>query len=29
MQVTWLMRDGVPDPNATHRQVRNFDEIRL
>jgi enolase-phosphatase E1 len=29
MQVTWLVRDGTPDPNATHRQVRNFDEIRL
>jgi enolase-phosphatase E1 len=29
MQVTWLVRDGVPDPGATHRQVRNFDEIRL
>jgi len=29
MQVTWLVRDGVADPNATHRQVRNFDEIRL
>jgi enolase-phosphatase E1 len=29
MQVTWLVRDGVPDPNATHRQVRNFGEITL
>jgi enolase-phosphatase E1 len=29
MQVTWLVRDGVPDPNATHRQVRNFEEITL
>jgi enolase-phosphatase E1 len=29
MQVTWLVRDGVTDPRATHRQVRNFDEIRL
>jgi enolase-phosphatase E1 len=29
MQVTWLVRDGVPDPGATHRQVRSFDEIRL
>ena len=29
MQVTWLVRDGVTDPGATHRQVRNFDEIRL
>lgn len=29
MQVAWLMRDGVTDPNAAHRQVRNFDEIRL
>jgi enolase-phosphatase E1 len=29
MQVTWLVRGGVPDPNATHRQVRNFEEITL
>ena len=29
MQVTWLVRDGATDPAATHRQVRNFDEIRL
>jgi enolase-phosphatase E1 len=29
MHVTWLVRDGVTDPGATHRQVRNFDEIRL
>ena len=29
MQVTWLVRDGVPDPNATHHQVRNFEEITL
>jgi enolase-phosphatase E1 len=29
MQVTWLVRDGTPDPNAPHRQVRNFDEIGL
>lgn len=29
MQVTWLVRDGVPDPNATHRQFRNFEEITL
>ncbi|GAB4509401.1 MAG: acireductone synthase [Sulfuricaulis sp.] len=29
MQVAWLVRDGVPDPNATHRQVRNFEEITL
>ena len=29
MQVTWLVRDGATDPGATHRQVRNFDEIRL
>jgi enolase-phosphatase E1 len=29
MQVTWLVRDGIPDPNATHRQARNFDEITL
>jgi enolase-phosphatase E1 len=27
MQVTWLVRDGVPDPNATHRQAANFDRI--
>lgn len=29
MQVMWLVRDGVTDPHATHRQVRNFDEITL
>ncbi|BAV32492.1 haloacid dehalogenase [Sulfuricaulis limicola] len=29
MQVTWLVRDGATDPGATHRQARNFDEIRL
>ena len=29
MQVTWLVRDGVLNPDATHRQVRNFDEITL
>lgn len=29
MQALWLVRDGVPDPNAAHRQVRNFDEIGL
>lgn len=29
MQVSWLVRDGVPDPNAAHRQARNFDEIGL
>lgn len=29
MQVAWLVRDGATDPGATHRQVRNFDEIRL
>lgn len=29
MQVTWLVRDGVLDSKATHRQVRSFDEIRL
>jgi enolase-phosphatase E1 len=29
MQVAWLVRDGAPDPNATHRQVRNFDEITV
>lgn len=27
MQVLWLVRDGVPDPNAAHRQVKNFDEV--
>lgn len=29
MQVMWLVRDGATDPHATHRQVRNFDEITL
>jgi len=29
MQTVWLVRDGVPDPNAAHAQVRNFDEITL
>jgi enolase-phosphatase E1 len=29
MQVAWLVRDGALDSKATHRQVRNFDEIRL
>jgi enolase-phosphatase E1 len=29
MQVTWLVRDGALDATAPHRQVRNFDEIRL
>ena len=29
MQTVWLVRDGVPDPNAAHVQVRNFDEITL
>jgi len=29
MQTVWLVRDGVPDPNATHAQVRDFDEIVL
>ncbi|MDH3311155.1 MAG: acireductone synthase [Gammaproteobacteria bacterium] len=27
MPVTWLLRDGALDPNATLRQVQNFDEI--
>ena len=27
MPVTWLIRDGALDPNATLRQVQNFDEI--
>jgi len=29
MQTVWLVRDGVPDPNAAHVQVRNFDQITL
>ena len=29
MRTAWLVRDGVPDPNAAHTQVRNFDEIAL
>jgi enolase-phosphatase E1 len=29
MQVTWLVRDGVPDPGAVHRQVITFDEITV
>jgi enolase-phosphatase E1 len=29
MQVAWLVRDGVPDPNATHRQAANFDRITV
>lgn len=29
MPVTWLVRDGALDSNATHSQVRNFDEIKL
>ena len=29
MRVRWLVRDGVPDPKATHRQVVNFDAISL
>lgn len=29
MQVSWLVRDGVPDPNAAHRQIRNFDEVAV
>ena len=29
MQALWLVRDGVPDPNAAHRQVASFDEIAL
>lgn len=27
MPVTWLLRDGALNPNATLRQVQNFDEI--
>ena len=29
MAVTWLVRDGAADHGATHRQARNFGEIRL
>jgi len=29
MQAIWLVRDGTIDPKATHRQARNFDEIKL
>lgn len=29
MPVTWLVRDGALDATAPHRQVQNFDEIRL
>lgn len=29
MHVTWLVRDGVPDSKAPHRQVQNFEEITL
>lgn len=29
MQTIWLVRDGAIDPEAEHRQARNFDEITL
>lgn len=29
LQTCWLVRDGVPDPQATHRQVVNFADITL
>ena len=29
MQTIWLVRDGAVDPEAAHRQARNFDEITL
>jgi enolase-phosphatase E1 len=29
MQTTWLVRDGEIDPDASHRQVKSFDEIVL
>lgn len=27
MQTVWLVREGDPDPQAAHRQVKNFDDI--
>lgn len=29
MQTVWLVRDGEPDINASHRQVKNFNAIKL
>jgi enolase-phosphatase E1 len=29
MHTTWLVRDGTPDPLATHRQVSDFSAIEL
>lgn len=29
MQTTWLVRDAAPDPAARHRQVADFDAIRV
>jgi enolase-phosphatase E1 len=29
MQTVWLVRDGALDPNAAHRQARDFSEIAL
>ncbi len=29
MQTIWLVRGAIPDPEATHRQVTSFDEIRI
>ena len=29
MQTTWLVRDRVPDANASHRQVKDFSAIRV
>jgi enolase-phosphatase E1 len=29
LQTIWLMRDQQPDAQVEHRQVRNFDEIKL
>lgn len=29
MQTLWLVRDGEPDPAASHRQVRDFDAVVL
>jgi enolase-phosphatase E1 len=29
LHTCWLVRDATPDPHAAHRQVKQFDEIRL
>ncbi len=29
MQTLWLVRDGAIDPKASHRQVKNFNEIKI